>query len=55
MLISDALVFFCIETYSIEFLDPKNVHFDTNTMIIAPTEAKIWGMVYYWFIVGGHF
>ena len=46
---------FCIETYLNEFLDPKNVHFDTNIMIIAPTEAKIWSMVYYWFIVGGHF
>ena len=42
---------FRIETYLFEFLDPKNVHFDINIMIIAPTEAKIWSMVYYWFIV----
>ena len=54
MVINEAL-FFCNETYLIEFLDPKNVHFDTNIMIIASTEAKICGMVYYWFIVGGHF
>ena len=36
---------FCIETYLIEFLDPKNVHFATIIMIIALTEAKIWGLV----------
>ena len=32
---------FCIETYLIEILSPKNVHFDTNIIIIALTEAKI--------------
>ena len=37
---------FRIETYLIEFLDPKNVHFDTNIIIIALTEAKIWGLVW---------
>ena len=37
---------FCIETYLIEFLDPKNVHFDTNIIIIALTEAKICGLVH---------
>ena len=36
---------FGIETYFIEFFDPNNVHFDTNIMNIALTEAKIWGLV----------
>ena len=35
------VVFFCVETYFIEFSNPKNVHFDTNIIIIARTGAKI--------------
>ena len=36
---------FSLEIYLIGFLDPKNVYFDTNIIIIALTEAKIWGLV----------
>ena len=38
-------LFFCIETYFIEFLDLRNVDFDTNFIVIALTEAKIWGLM----------
>ena len=39
-----ALGFF-IETQIIGFLDPKNIHFDTNIIILALTEAEICGLV----------
>ena len=37
---------FCLETYCIGLVDPKNVHFDTKFIIIALTEAKIWAVLY---------
>ena len=36
---------FSLEIYFIGFLDPKNVYFDTNIIILALTEAKIWCLV----------
>ena len=37
---------FSLETYFIGFLEPKNVHFDTNFIIIALPEAKILVLLY---------
>ena len=39
-------IFVSIETHLTGFLDPINVHLDTNCIIIALTKAKIWTMLY---------